>query len=968
MSTTVYRPGVDVVQAGGSLTITDDDGAPLQIIGTQPDGTVGVVTQNGPPPETVSDPIVVPTTLGLTVTWDGLLADQAPGAVLNVNTGFEAGLDPWDTSTDAVLQSGTQKHSGSFAAQITPDGIADTISFSSERVGVTDGQDYQVAGWVWPTETVAGAFTLSIDWYDTDGQFLSTSSTLESLPATAWSEVLNSYTAPAGAFWAAITATLTTPGTPIDAGQVFYLDDVTLRSVTFDTPADFDHVAIHVSTSSGFTPDASTLQATLARAGSLPISPLIAGETYYVRLVGVNTSGIGGTPSAQVSGVPIEVVATDIADGIVTTLKLADSAVTNAKIANTAVDANKLADGSVNAAKIVAAAIDSTKLADGSVLNAKLAAGAVDTAKLADGSVNAAKILDGSIGTGEINFTARAIGGVTTTIAASAPSGPLTGDIWIDSANGYRLNRWTGTAWTAIQYGTGALAANSVTAAVIAANTITAAQIAAGAITAAQIAAGTITGDRMVANTITATQIAAGAIGATQIAANTIVAGNIAAGAIGATQLAANSVIAGKIAAGVVDATAIAAGAVTTAKLAALSVTAAQIAANTITAGQIAAGTITAAQIAAGTITATQIAANAITADKLAATLLLASTIIAGTAGGARVQFDQYGLNAYDGIHPDPTVSITNLGNAIFNGSAVSASLLNASSIELDAGPSGSFVMYGVTGAAVNANPDFAANITNWTADPANPGISLAYSATHTWNGHNTLRIVGTGADPIYVDSELFTVIAGDTYTVDVTGFCEAGMSVQVQLVLTDSSGGTVYASAAQYLPTPRGQFQSASFSVGGAPSAVKGRIILGVSGGTNAVYIGRAGATLVDPVQVASLAPAAGTDQNGNAYPAGLAVKGAIHAGSITAGNLQAGALVQNTSATGRVTLTNPFNNAAARFVGQIDDSNTLYVAKLVSVSSTAVTWQIRRSDTGAVAASNQSVTVDWIGMLPVA
>lgn len=72
------------------------------------------------------------------------------------------------------------------------------------------------------------------------------------------------------------------------------------------------------------------------------------------------------------------------------------------------------------------------------------------------------------------------------------PVNPVTGQLWYNTAQGYLLQEWDGTQWQPYQFGTGAIAAGSVTAALIAANTITAAQIAAGTITAAQIQAGTI--------------------------------------------------------------------------------------------------------------------------------------------------------------------------------------------------------------------------------------------------------------------------------------------------------------------------------------------------------------------------------------------------------------------------------------------------------------------------------------------
>lgn len=161
-------------------------------------------------------------------------------------------------------------------------------------------------------------------------------------------------------------------------------------------------------------------------------------------------------------------------------------------------------------------------------------------------------IADGSIGTGQIDFTASDIGGITTSIAGSAPSSPTVGDLWYDSGNDYRLNRWDGTDWVQVQFGTDAITAGSITAALIAANTITASQIAAGTITANEIAAATITASNIVAGTITANEIAAGAITADLIAANAIVAGAIAAGALDAQTINAGSLTAGSISSGTI--------------------------------------------------------------------------------------------------------------------------------------------------------------------------------------------------------------------------------------------------------------------------------------------------------------------------------------------------------------------------------------------------------------------------------
>jgi hypothetical protein len=193
-------------------------------------------------------------------------------------------------------------------------------------------------------------------------------------------------------------------------------------------PSDFDHIEVHVSPASGFTPSSGTLVTTMTKAGSFSAIPL-ATVAQYVLLVAVNRSGNASAPSDQESATPA------------------------------------------------------------------------------------------LIGSGSVSFSA---GGATVTISPTAPSSPATGDIWYDTGNGYRMNQWNGTAWTAYQLGTNAIAGGAITAAQIAANTITASQIAANTITAALIATGTIT----------ATQIAAGTITANEIAANAITAAKIAAGAI----------------------------------------------------------------------------------------------------------------------------------------------------------------------------------------------------------------------------------------------------------------------------------------------------------------------------------------------------------------------------------------------------------------------------------------------------
>jgi hypothetical protein len=156
---------------------------------------------------------------------------------------------------------------------------------------------------------------------------------------------------------------------------------------------------------------------------------------------------------------------------------------------------------------------------------------------------------------------------------ATAPTGTLAiGDLWFNTSEDNKPNRWNGSSWEA--YGFGNLAIGN----------LDAAKISTGYLAAARIEVASLSGDKITGRTILAEKLAVGTISAVEIAAGTI--------------------------------------------------TGAKIAAGTITAGNIATATITADQIAGATITAAEIAAGSITVDRLTAGTLTAFTL--QTSSGAR--------------------------------------------------------------------------------------------------------------------------------------------------------------------------------------------------------------------------------------------------------------------------------------------------------------------------------------------
>lgn len=176
---------------------------------------------------------------------------------------------------------------------------------------------------------------------------------------------------------------------------------------------------------------------------------------------------------------------------------------------------------------------------------------------------------------------------------ATAPTGTLAvGDLWFNTSEDNKPNRWNGSSWEA--YGFGNLAIGN----------LDASKISTGYLAAARIEVASLSGDKITGRTILAEKLAVGTISAVEIAAATI----------------------------------------TGAKIAATTITAGNIATATITADQIAGATITAAEIAANTITAAEIAAGSITVDRLTAGTLTAFTL--QTSTGARRVVIQASSNA----------------------------------------------------------------------------------------------------------------------------------------------------------------------------------------------------------------------------------------------------------------------------------------------------------------------------------
>jgi len=115
------------------------------------------------------------------------------------------------------------------------------------------------------------------------------------------------------------------------------------------------------------------------------------------------------SPDQRITSVGYAMFAENVADGSVTSEKLAPGAVTARNLATRSVGTLQLVDGAVTREKLSADAIPPVSIPDGTVTTSKIADGAVTGTKLADQSVSAEKL---SSGAALSNLVAGGFGGV----------------------------------------------------------------------------------------------------------------------------------------------------------------------------------------------------------------------------------------------------------------------------------------------------------------------------------------------------------------------------------------------------------------------------------------------------------------------------------------------------------------------------------------------------------------------------
>jgi hypothetical protein len=161
---------------------------------------------------------------------------------LNANPTFASSVSPWTAVNGTVTQSSAQTHGGyAFSGLLTPAGGFSQAYAQSEFLPVDPGVNelygqlnwYVASGWLHSPTGWANT-SLSVNWYDSGKNLLSTSSATISLAATTWTLAQNYFVCPAGAAWATINPTET--GTP-GATNLLYLSNVCLTRAPESVPA-----------------------------------------------------------------------------------------------------------------------------------------------------------------------------------------------------------------------------------------------------------------------------------------------------------------------------------------------------------------------------------------------------------------------------------------------------------------------------------------------------------------------------------------------------------------------------------------------------------------------------------------------------------------------------------------------------------------------------------------------------------
>jgi hypothetical protein len=325
------------------------------------------------------------------VQWTLSVDDQGPSGTVTLNdtitdwlSRLKAMIDNL-TSGDTVVGTSQSSPGQDSSTPLPPEVLsADSIAFLDGTLGVRAAV---TVAWEPPVLNVDGTVITDLDHFNV--QFaLATSPDVWNAGITANSGTADhaTFTAPAGqtitirvnavdrngntSVWSDPPYPITTsdddipPPVPSDAVVSEFLGTVRISwdgltadgAIMYEAAIDFDHIEVHLSPGSLFTPDDSTLVGRMYGLGTFTVTDLPYGVEQFARFVAVDWSGNRSDPSGQGSATPAQVVEDDVFDGAIGTAKLQDAAIVTAKIANLAVNDAKI--GSLSVGKLTAGSLN----------------------------------------------------------------------------------------------------------------------------------------------------------------------------------------------------------------------------------------------------------------------------------------------------------------------------------------------------------------------------------------------------------------------------------------------------------------------------------------------------------------------------------------------------------------------------------------------------------------------------------
>jgi uncharacterized protein YjbI with pentapeptide repeats len=264
-----------------------------------------------------------------------------------------------------------------------------------------------------------------------------------------------------------------------------------------------------------------SITATMMKTGTITAaSGVIASATITTALIADGQITTAKIADAQITGAKIAnatIGNVQIGSAAIGTAQIQTAAITNALIGTNAVKTSQIADGSITDAKIVgltankitAGTIDAANIEVTNLKAANITVGTINGLQIASGTITAGNIQDGTVTGTELSTTinntintaysnassalinaanaqSTANGKNKAYRQATAPTSNLVaGDLWFDTSNSNRVNRWNGSSWELNQFGDAAI------------SNLDAGTITSGTINANRIGANTITTDKL---------------------------------------------------------------------------------------------------------------------------------------------------------------------------------------------------------------------------------------------------------------------------------------------------------------------------------------------------------------------------------------------------------------------------------------------------------------------------------------